>query len=729
VSEVKLAIIGLAFLGACLGYWLATVAWRRRDVPGAVSYGWLVFLLASWAMSQVAFILSPNADVAYAVLKFGSLFGIPIPVVWLTWVSRYTGYDDWLSSRLYRLLWLEAGAYLLLVLTDPVHGQWTTTVAIETVNGLTMPTIEVGGLYMFQWAVSLILSLAGYALLVGYYRRSRSIFRKQASVIILASVIPLVGNLVFAAGFSPHPGLDPMALLLVFQGVFIGLALFRYDFLKLAPLAGDLLVDELPDPVLVLDRGDRLVDYNEPAARLFPDDAGDVIGRSARTALPGLLESLEAGTRYEPTNRSDDHADRVYDPQATPILDQIDVRRGRIVLLRDVTVAEWRLQTLEELQEVTHSFITAERPDDVARNLVEAVERVLDHPYAAVLETDEDDGLTTIAVSDDVASRISGETVTIGPESASAVVDLDEPVMFEDVDGTTVLGPESGLEQVLLIPLDNDRFLAIGSHTGGRQFTADDRRFARTLANAAETAIDRTVREAEVRENQRLLERRNQQIEFFNGILRHDVLNGIMIIQGNAELLEDHVDEDGQSRLETVQEWADDVATLTKKIRSIVQAIADEENAEADVEAVDLSGTLRRTGRKLADTYDHVAVDVEVEEGLRVQANDLLGQVFENVLLNAVEHNDADTARIRVWTSGTGDRVEVHVADNGPGIPDDRKETVFDPDFTSDASDTYGYGLYFVRTMVEVWGGSVHFVDSEEGGAEAVFEFRRADAY
>ncbi len=74
-----------------------------------------------------------------------------------------------------------------------------------------------------------------------------------------------------------------------------------------------------------------------------------------------------------------------------------------------------------------------------------------------------------------------------------------------------------------------------------------------------------------------------------------------------------------------------------------------------------------------------------------------------------------------------GKAVQVRVADNGPGIPDDRKEEIFDEGETGVDSDSTGLGLFLVHTLVERYEGTVWIEDNEPEGRVFVVELPKHD--
>ncbi|MBX0302649.1 ATP-binding protein [Haloarcula salinisoli] len=95
-------------------------------------------------------------------------------------------------------------------------------------------------------------------------------------------------------------------------------------------------------------------------------------------------------------------------------------------------------------------------------------------------------------------------------------------------------------------------------------------------------------------------------------------------------------------------------------------------------------------------------------------------------MLNALEHNDTDQPWVRVTARAEPDTVVVRVADDGPGIPEKFRGEVFSPGVTADESGTIGFGLYFVKVMMEEYGGHVRFEANEPRGTVAVLTFEQA---
>jgi signal transduction histidine kinase len=110
-----------------------------------------------------------------------------------------------------------------------------------------------------------------------------------------------------------------------------------------------------------------------------------------------------------------------------------------------------------------------------------------------------------------------------------------------------------------------------------------------------------------------------------------------------------------------------------------------------------------------------------------VAADGMLDSVFRNLLTNAIQHNTAGVPEITVSAERQDGTVRVRVADNGPGVPAERKDEIFGRGAKGTDSGGTGIGTYLVKTLVTRYGGDVWVEDNEPRGAVFVVELPVAD--
>lgn len=105
----------------------------------------------------------------------------------------------------------------------------------------------------------------------------------------------------------------------------------------------------------------------------------------------------------------------------------------------------------------------------------------------------------------------------------------------------------------------------------------------------------------------------------------------------------------------------------------------------------------------------------------------MLASVFRNVLTNAIQHNDKEIPEVIVSATREDGHVLIRVADNGPGVPDDRKEEIFEQGEMGLDSEGTGLGLYLVDTLVGRYGGEVRVEDNDPEGGVFLVELSIAE--
>ena len=349
-------LFGVA-LGATVSVWLAVVA-KRQDVPVARVFFGLNFVSAVTCVALLMMYLSPSSRIAFAgrVVYIAAIQSVA--VLFVLFVVVYTGNRRWLTRGRVGLLAAEPAVFTALIATNSFHGLLLTDVAADQFEGLTTIQVQTTLALDLHLLYVLLLTAAGYVLLARFYFQTRSIYRKQTGLIFLGGLLVSVGGFLYNGGVTPID-LTPFAL--VSNSVIIWVALFRYDFLDVTPLAADLLIEEMDDAVFVAGPDGAIYDANRAAKRLFgagQDGSGeaksDLIGRSLGDVSPSLWDGVE---NEEPFVHATGENDSVtLDPSVTSIEDQFGIRRGLVLVLRDITEQVRRQTELERQNERLDEF-------------------------------------------------------------------------------------------------------------------------------------------------------------------------------------------------------------------------------------------------------------------------------------------------------------------------------------------------------------------------------------
>jgi signal transduction histidine kinase len=214
----------------------------------------------------------------------------------------------------------------------------------------------------------------------------------------------------------------------------------------------------------------------------------------------------------------------------------------------------------------------------------------------------------------------------------------------------------------------------------------------------------------------------NRHLTVLNRVFRHDLRNSANVIQGHAELLVEETNDAIGDSARTIRDQATDLVTLSEQVRDIERILQSESYERQPVDLVELISTqLDRVER------DRPAVETDGPNLDRclVSAHPLVESAIRNVVDNAVEHNDKQTPRVDVTLSQSENWVEVRIADNGPGIPDD-EVAVLERGYETPLEHTNGLGLWLVSWIVRESGGEVDFQERSPRGSVVSVQFEKA---
>jgi PAS domain S-box-containing protein len=484
------------------------------------------------------------------------------------------------------------------------------------------------------------------------------------------------------------------------------------------------IVEQLDDVATII-APDGTITYVSPAVeRLLGYEPEDLIGENGfgyqppetREAVQEAIESVlsdpaEPRTVQTKFRRADGSWCWVESTLKNYVDD--DAIDGILVSSRDVTERQDRKRRLRKrerqvtrLHEATRELLASESTEEVAATASRTAVDVLDLPLNGIHFYDETvEGLRPVAVSDG-SRELLGEVPVLDEGIAWKAFQAGEMRRYDGIsDADEVYNPDTPIESELHVPLAEHGVFVISSTETGA-FEETDVELARILAANTEAALERIDSEQRLRTREGELQQQNERLEEFASIVSHDLRNPLNVAQVRTELLGEERDSEHLNSLEQALDRMEELVSDTL-------TLARQGDIVAETEPISLADLVGQCWRSVASE----GAAIEVEEGVTIRGDrSRLQHVFENLFRNALEHGGEDVT-VRVGRAGDDG---IYVEDDGSGIPEGKRENVFDPGHTS-AEDGTGFGLTIVRRIAEAHGWEVESVAGTDGGAR--FEF------
>ncbi len=357
------AINYLYLLASLLALTLA-IGSRGRLVD-RTSMLWLGVLcsFAVWTLGELLANVGTTLEWQLAFQRLVYL-GVVLGVVfWLFFAIHYAGLQRWLSPLVVTLLLLVPASTLVLVATLEWHSLFYERAELVLRNDHWVLQLEYGiGFWVQILLSSYLYTITGSLLLMRASLQQPAIFRRQSSLIAVAAIFPMVANVLYVLGVDFTGGFDPTSLFFVFSAVLISVATRHYHFLRLSPIARDLVFRNISVGVLVLNPMQRITDVNPFFAKIVGMNVDELVGTDATEVL-GLHFDCSLLTQdpahWEGCLRSLNSA-RLFDVSSMPIQGYQGETAGTLVLLNDVTQMQ---NVLMQLRRQAHTDPLTQLPN------------------------------------------------------------------------------------------------------------------------------------------------------------------------------------------------------------------------------------------------------------------------------------------------------------------------------------------------------------------------------
>jgi PAS domain S-box-containing protein len=681
VTPYTVPLVAATLVSAALTVYAAVHLYTREYEPSVAAFCLLLAGVTLYALGYTLTLSSVELVAKRRWLRVLWTGAAIVPTGWLLFAITYAERESWLTRPRLALLTLQPAGTVALLLSGHPTLIWSDFQLDTTSNPFATVEFALGPWYQFSLLYSWLLTVAGLVVLVWFVVRSDDLYRGQAAVLVFGGLAPFVGSLAFFSGLNPHPNVNPTSAAFAVSGMAFAVAVFRYRFLDIVPVATDTVVERMRDGYVVLDDGGQILDANPAAAAFAGTD--QFVGEPAAAVFPfdlPLSGSVTDGGPeqvHELTFEVGDET-RFLEVRETPLPGAR--RAGCLLLLRDVTAQRRVERRYQRLIERASDIIVVLDAAATVQYQSPSIRRVLGHDPALV------EGANAFElVHPDDRERVQERFDDI-VDAPGTTERIEYRVRHADGEWRTI--------ETIVKNLLEDPYVE-GIVLNGRDVT-------------------------EHRERERELERQNERLDEFAGLVSHDLRNPLQVADASAHLAETDGDAEHFERLhgalDRMDRIIDDVLTLARE----GQAIRTTERVALDAIA-----------DRAWETVSTDAATFSTPESTMLDADpDRLQQLFENLFRNAVEHGSTAPASrsrqdpaetVTVTVAPLADHRGFSVADDGPGIPPDERDRVFESGYTT-ADDGTGFGLAIVREIADGHGWTPTVTESEDGGAR--FEFR-----
>lgn len=459
--------------------------------------------------------------------------------------------------------------------------------------------------------------------------------------------------------------------------------------------------------VVANDEG-RYIEANQSACELFGLEKEELLGRSIEEFLPEEYDFAAAWRRFEEIKTDkgmlqivrDDGEKRVIEYAATANI----VSGEHLSVLRDVTDQDNQEEVLREMYNIVS------KRDQLFEEQVEALlelgRRELDVAYGTLSEIRGDDYIFEVVSADDESIQ-AGDVVPVSATNCEIAANTERTLVLGDIERDAPVETDRvgytdwGISCYLGAPvfIDEDvygTFCFYDTEPRGGQFSEWEVTLVDLMSRWASYELQRQ------RANVRLRDQ-NKRLERFASIVSHDLRNPLQVLGGSLELAEETGNADDFERcyraIERMNTLIDDLLLLARAGTMI-----------DETESVSLASLAEECWRGVG--IGDGTLQLELDPTTAVHADrSRLQQLFENLIRNVFDHG-SDDSTVTVGSLEDG----FYVEDDGPGIPANDREKVFEGEYST-LEDGTGFGLAIVKEIVDAHGWEIHVTDAETGGA------------
>lgn len=260
-------------------------------------------------------------------------------------------------KKRYLLVFLVPIISLIVLWTNDIHHLFYVKYSINLSETVFGPYNTIHLIYTYVlFAVSIVY-------LLRYSIKNAGFFSKQSILIVAGTMIPIIVNILGSLNFIPMT-IYVTPICFVFTILIFALAIFKFNFLSITPIAMQRVVDRMSDSFMVVSEDGTIIDFNDTLLKTFNLKKEQVrnvnflkfissfkLKELNTDFIKSILEKSKTTTDTIVVNREMKIKDRYFNVEASGIYSK-GIYLGTLILLKEVTQHVQDMQTIKENQDL-----------------------------------------------------------------------------------------------------------------------------------------------------------------------------------------------------------------------------------------------------------------------------------------------------------------------------------------------------------------------------------------
>lgn len=671
-----LMLVSSASAMICLGVYSR----RFPGNPAVLPFQILMFSVAYWALNYAIelSIVHLSLKIFVQEIRFVVISFIGVIDLWL--VLLILDKAEWVKGWRWKSLFIIPVIIVLSALTSEYHTLFRYNYGVDLTGPLPTLTFLNGPLYYIHIGYTYLLIIIGFALLLFSRGESHRIYQKQRILLFGALAFPIILDILFQFSWTPIHGVNPTPIFFWIVGIIYVVALFRFGFLDIAPIARSRVIEEMGMPMIALSIDSRIADLNPAAEKLLNGDSTRIcIGldiASAAASWPEFILFCSSAKRRGELSKQDENEIRIYDASIEVLYSSEGIPEGRLILLTDIT---------------TQRKLEAEirRSEERWRSIVDGA------PFPIVITSISDNKIMLVNQRTIRQFNLSYSDL-IGRNAEGFYTDL---ATREQVIETLQVQDEINDVEMKMQAGDGRTFWVYAS-VRKIQYLNQDAYFISFADFTQRKNLEETLtsKNGELELITFSLTETNKKLNLLSSITRHDILNMIQIISTISDIIA------LENQEPCLQKQIGMIDTAGKTIQNLIEFTKEYEDLG---QKKPVWQNVSRILQNASITRISSGITLKSpEKPVEILADRMLSKVFFNLVENSIRHG-GEISIIRVSTEIEEDSLNIIYEDDGIGISQDEKHKIFSRGFGNHS----GLGLFFIREVLEITGITI----TEEG--------------